>query len=280
MGCFPNHSWKETLAKGWLGRRRRFWSRNTGKDGAVHVFSSLCCDETLAPLPWNTISVEGLATVVASRLGAMHTFTLFLFWIRLSCHPTLSRFTASCVCVCRVRWCHRTASIGYEYFSIWFDGVGTFAVWISSTHGAFLYPRILFSLGLWQPLQTIIDTECGSFSCFYVFFSFAEDASYIANILDSGFFLRHSGAFAMSFWVFCCYTYLFLRPAMQNFISRLGQPHSFLFYCVFFFLFWRKTENHRCCCYAAPFGFHDNSLPLIGSVVVVSSSFSFSYFAS
>ena len=152
-------------------------------------------------------------------------------------------------------------------------------MWISSTHGAFLYPRILFSLGLWQPLQTIIDTECGSFSCFYVFFSFAEDASYIANILDSGFFLRHSGAFAMLLWVFC-YTYLFLRPAMQNFISRLGQPHSFLFYCVFFFLFWRKTENHRCCCYAAPFGFHDNSLPLIGSVVVVSSSFSFSYFAS
>ena len=107
MGCFPNHSWKETLAKGWLGRRRRFWSRNTGNDGAVYVFSSLCCDGTLAPLPWNTISVEGLATVVASRLGAMHTFTLFLFWIRLSCHPTLSRFTASCVCVCRVRWCHR-----------------------------------------------------------------------------------------------------------------------------------------------------------------------------
>ena len=118
------------------------------------------------------------------------------------------------------------------------------------------------------------------FLLFLCFFSFAEDASYIANILDSGFFLRHSGAFAMSFWVFCCYTYLFLRPAMQNFISRLGQPHSFLFYCVFFFLFWRKTENHRCCCYAAPFGFHDNSLPLIGSVVVVSSSFSFSYFAS
>ena len=135
-----------------------------------------------------------------------------------------------------------TASIGYEYFPIWFDGVGTFAVWISSTHGAFLYPRILFSLGLWQPLQTIIDTECGSFSCFYVFFSFAEDASHIANILDSGFFLRHSGAFAMLLWVFC-YPYLFLRPAMQNFISRLGQPHSFLFYCVFFFLFWRKTES-------------------------------------